>query len=113
MQATVVRPTDRVVNLQLRQKWHSESSTGIALDRRDAQHWQKRGLCNQMDPDLWFPEPQDTLGAEYAQALCGDCPVRHKCLQEALENPPAYGVWGGEDFDVERRKYRRKYSTAA
>jgi WhiB family redox-sensing transcriptional regulator len=31
-----------------------------------------------------------------AQAMCGLCPLKHSCLEGALEREEPWGVWGGE-----------------
>ena len=50
--------------------------------------------CRQHPADLWFAElPADV---EAAKALCGDCPIREMCLQQALERGEPWGVWGGQ-----------------
>lgn len=46
------------------------------------------------DPDLWFAEHPADL--ERAKTLCGGCPVRGRCLAEALQRAEPWGVWGGE-----------------
>ncbi|GAA1999194.1 MULTISPECIES: WhiB family transcriptional regulator [Nocardioides] len=52
--------------------------------------------CRTNNPELWFAEtPQDV---EHAKALCGSCPVRHLCLDGALQRREPWGVWGGELF---------------
>ncbi|WP_228266606.1 WhiB family transcriptional regulator [Ornithinimicrobium ciconiae] len=50
--------------------------------------------CREHPADLWFAElPEDV---ETAKALCGDCPIRALCLQQALERSEPWGVWGGQ-----------------
>jgi len=49
------------------------------------------------DPDLWFAEHPADL--ERAKTLCGGCPVRGRCLAEALQRAEPWGVWGGEILD--------------
>jgi WhiB family redox-sensing transcriptional regulator len=50
--------------------------------------------CWTEDPDLFFAEsPADV---ETAKALCVSCPLRARCLAEALERREPWGVWGGE-----------------
>ena len=50
--------------------------------------------CWTEDPDLFFAEsPADV---EAAKALCVSCPLRTRCLAEALERREPWGVWGGE-----------------
>lgn len=51
--------------------------------------------CQSTDkPDLWFAEQPEALAR--AQALCWSCPVRRRCLQEALRRGEPWGVWGGQ-----------------
>jgi WhiB family redox-sensing transcriptional regulator len=61
--------------------------------------WQKRALCSQMDPELWFPEPWEDETP--AKVVCGRCPVRAACLAHALDANEEHGVWGG--FSPEER----------
>ncbi len=50
--------------------------------------------CWTQDPDLFFAEsPADV---ETAKALCSDCPLRARCLSEALARREPWGVWGGQ-----------------
>jgi WhiB family redox-sensing transcriptional regulator len=50
--------------------------------------------CWTEDPDLFFAEsPADV---ETAKALCVSCPLRARCLAEALARREPWGVWGGE-----------------
>ena len=50
--------------------------------------------CWTEDPDLFFAEsPADV---ETAKALCVSCPLRARCLSEALARREPWGVWGGE-----------------
>ncbi|MBS9371381.1 WhiB family transcriptional regulator [Rhodococcus sp. B50] len=53
--------------------------------------------CHDNDPDLWFAETPAEL--EYAKTLCAGCPVRTRCLDDALEREEPWGVWGGEIID--------------
>ncbi|WP_280760380.1 WhiB family transcriptional regulator [Prescottella agglutinans] len=46
------------------------------------------------DPDLWFSEAPAHL--ERAKLLCGGCPIRSRCLSDALDRGEPWGVWGGE-----------------
>jgi WhiB family transcriptional regulator, redox-sensing transcriptional regulator len=50
--------------------------------------------CRTHDAELFFAEsPADV---EYAKSLCQGCPLRHECLDGALERREPWGVWGGE-----------------
>ena len=49
-------------------------------------------------PDGFFIDELDPLQAEKirsARILCGDCPIKMKCLEYALEAHEVHGIWGG------------------
>lgn len=50
--------------------------------------------CRSNDPELWFAENPDEV--ERAKSLCGGCPFRVRCLDDALARREPWGVWGGE-----------------
>jgi len=50
------------------------------------------GICDQTDPDAFFPEVGEPSGP--ARAVCARCPVRVECLTWALLNDERHGVWG-------------------
>lgn len=55
--------------------------------------WMDDALCAQTDPELWFPEKGES--ATRARQICGQCPIRQRCAEYALETGQEYGVWGG------------------
>ncbi|GAA4209456.1 hypothetical protein GCM10022252_76030 [Streptosporangium oxazolinicum] len=61
--------------------------------------WAEQGVCGQVDPDLFFPEPTERAQAreqsQQARKVCRRCPVRRKCLRTALNRRERFGVWGG------------------
>lgn len=64
--------------------------------------WMREALCAQLgDPELFFP----TKGGSTSEAkgVCRRCPVQAECLEFALDNNEAFGVWGG----VSERNRRR------
>ena len=63
--------------------------------------WQEQGLCNQTDPEIFFPEKGGST--RQAKQVCAACPVRAECLDWALERRIRYGLWGGLSAH-ERRK---------
>lgn len=68
--------------------------------RRGDQTWQDDAACraaddNPVDPDLFFPGPDETDKITTAKALCAQCPVRRTCLMAALETGDVYGIRGG------------------
>ncbi|NEA39876.1 WhiB family transcriptional regulator [Streptomyces sp. SID11385] len=64
------------------------------------QRWQDDAVCqsteyNPVDPETFFPEPDETDKIATAKALCAQCPVRRTCLDAALETRDTWGVRGG------------------
>ena len=62
--------------------------------------WQGQAACQSteyhpVDPDLFFPEPDETDKITEAKRLCAQCPVRRTCLDAALEGGDAHGIRGG------------------
>lgn len=55
--------------------------------------WQSRGLCREVDPELWFPEKGGST--REAKKLCRSCPVSAECLAYGLANNEQFGIWGG------------------
>lgn len=56
--------------------------------------WTDDALCSQTDPEVFFPEKGGST--KRAKAVCAACPVAAACLDYALENREAFGVWGGK-----------------
>jgi WhiB family transcriptional regulator, redox-sensing transcriptional regulator len=78
-----------------------------------AANWRSAGACLSADPDLFFPisstGPAERQIAK-AKTICAGCQVRRECLDFALRNHLAYGIWGGttpEDRQRDRRRERR------
>ncbi|MFD8320750.1 WhiB family transcriptional regulator [Kitasatospora purpeofusca] len=62
--------------------------------------WQDQAACNPtehnpVDPETFFPGPEDTDRIATAKALCAQCPVARACLDAALEAGDTHGVRGG------------------
>lgn len=66
--------------------------------------WQEYALCAESDGDAWFPEEGQPNSA--AKAICRLCEVREECLEYALANDEAFGIWGGLS-EHERRRLGR------
>lgn len=67
-------------------------------------------LCAQTDPDLFFPESGDEgLRQRNAKAVCRACTLRVPCLEYALDEQVAFGIWGATT-PRERRDMRRRAS---
>jgi WhiB family transcriptional regulator, redox-sensing transcriptional regulator len=66
--------------------------------------WMALGRCREHDPATFFPN--DGVGVQSAQRICGECAVRTSCLEYALANRIDHGVWGGAS-ERERRRILR------
>lgn len=81
-------------------------------------HWRDEAACLGHDPELWqesvhegpWAPAADTENTRFARNICGTCPVREACLQDALQYversdvpTSAYGIFGGLDA---RERYR-------
>ncbi len=65
-----------------------------ALAERDSDEaWRTRGVCQGIDPETFFPAPNEP--ADKAVSLCRSCDVQGPCLAWALEVGDCHGVWGG------------------
>ncbi|MGH3277659.1 MAG: WhiB family transcriptional regulator [Trebonia sp.] len=76
--------------------------------------WHRAGACATMDPDLFFPIATGTVAAQQAaeaRRVCAVCRVRRQCLEFAMENLEAHGIWGGTTQE-ERARARRKEADA-
>jgi len=62
--------------------------------------WHDQATClstpaNPVDPEIFFPEPEEMDRIRTAKTLCAQCPVRQTCLDAALEAGDRYGIRGG------------------
>jgi WhiB family redox-sensing transcriptional regulator len=67
--------------------------------------WKDRGLCREIDPELFFPEKGGST--REAKKICESCEVRPECLDAALANAERFGIWGGLS-ERERQALLRK-----
>jgi WhiB family transcriptional regulator, redox-sensing transcriptional regulator len=86
-------------------------SAGQEVDSVD---WRHFAACRDIDPDLFFPVGTGGPALQQiarAKAVCWGCPVRERCLTDALESGQDAGVWGGLTED-ERRVLKRRGAAA-
>lgn len=72
-------------------------------------NWRDKASCLGEDPDLFFPVGTTGPAAEqadWAKAICADCPVRDACLAWAVAHGEL-GIWGGTDEEARARIRRR------
>jgi len=77
-----------------------EQDSGVEAD------WMAQGKCWDMDPAIFFPS--DSIGVAEAQRICAECPVKATCLEYALGNRIAHGVWGGTSERARQRLLRQR-----
>jgi WhiB family redox-sensing transcriptional regulator len=67
--------------------------------------WTDSAACRGTDTEIFYPVNAE----EEAEALsiCATCPVRAQCLDYAIHNREAYGIWGGTTPE-QRRRIRRE-----
>jgi WhiB family redox-sensing transcriptional regulator len=88
-------------------------ANAFGLDGED-QSWAARAACAGDYPEFWFPVERAGRGvADYthARAVCSGCQVRAECLDYAIRNSEAHGVWGGLT-PRERDELRRRGGAA-
>ena len=69
--------------------------------------WRKHALCQDYDPEIFFPiSDEDSIIGDFqwsrAKSICAACPVQQSCLDHALRTKQRFGVWGGKT-ETERR----------
>jgi WhiB family redox-sensing transcriptional regulator len=65
--------------------------------------WTEQAICAQTDPEAFFPDSDRGGNPAMAKSICNGnpargrppCPVLTKCLEYALADHEAYGIWGG------------------
>jgi len=72
--------------------------------------WRHRAICRNEDDELFFPVGSTGPAARQlaeAKQVCARCPVREDCLEWAVDNRVAFGVWGGQS-EEEREAAKRR-----
>ena len=71
--------------------------------------WASDAACKDLEPEqadrIFFPKRGQS--ANEGRALCRTCPVAQECLELALSQGEAFGIWGGTS-ERERRVLRRE-----
>lgn len=68
--------------------------------------WQQHAACRGANPAMFFPEKGNVVAARQARDICATCPVIDPCLEQALLDREAEGIWGNTT-PKERRVLRR------
>lgn len=71
--------------------------------------WQKDALCQDYEPETFFPERSNKTGS-LARQICNKCPVKQECLDWTLEIEKGaggrHGFFGGTSPKERYEKYR-------
>lgn len=59
--------------------------------------WTEDAACAGQDPEVFFTEHDPALNAA-AKRVCAICPVRLRCLSDAIERREHWGIYGGHNF---------------
>ena len=84
---------------------HTDRSRQIYAELRDEVEVMGSTPCEDW-PDGFFIDELDPLQTEKirsARILCGDCPIKMKCLEYALEAHEVHGIWGGLTYNERKR----------
>ena len=76
--------------------------------------WLDIAACREADPELFFPlgtGGPDVFASAQALSICGRCEVRQTCLDWAVEQRIAYGIWGGTT-EQQREQLARSAASA-
>lgn len=76
-----------------------------AVSAADGSDWRSRAACRDVEPDLFFPASDRGPEATRAKAVCASCPVRSRCLEDAI-HWISDGIAGGFTA-AERRRMGR------
>lgn len=58
-----------------------------------------------MDPDVFFPGPNESCKIALAKSICRGCDVAAECLEYCEQMRMGLGIWGGlSDKDRRRRR---------
>ena len=71
------------------------------FERHDHEPWRSYAECNELDAELFFPDPSGNREPQWARvhlqaarAICAPCPVKLECLAFALAGRDR-GIWAG------------------
>lgn len=73
--------------------------------------YRDRARCRNEDPELFYPLGEGRAFTEQiaeAKEVCGACPVRAECLEDALARREPDGIWGALTADERRALLRRQ-----
>ncbi len=65
----------------------------LTAPARFAARWRELAACRGVHLEVFFPERGESAGP--ARQVCAACPVRQPCLDYAITNRIADGIWGG------------------
>lgn len=71
-----------------------ESMLAALLPEMPALGWKQQAVCNNTDPEIFFPAQANQWHLAKVQAMyCNRCPVQQECLTAGWEESD--GIWAG------------------
>lgn len=80
----------------------------MTLELANDAPWTDMALCQQVDPEMFFPNKGDKETSYDAQRVCKECPVMAECLEAAIARNEQFGIWGGMTFNQRQSERRRR-----
>jgi len=68
-------------------------SEPVAPPPIDERNWRMHALCNDADPEIFFPDKRNSKTTAEAKRICRGCLVANQCLKEELARGPQH-QWG-------------------
>jgi WhiB family redox-sensing transcriptional regulator len=87
----------------------------MELMHSDMPNWVEYGqpLCQQVDPDLFFPiRDDDPIHLRMIKKICDSCKLKQKCFEYALNDLHIVGIWGGTTWSQREAIRRQRRSVA-
>ncbi|ATN94031.1 transcriptional regulator WhiB-like [Mycobacterium phage Kumao] len=83
--------------------------TAPIIETKATDDWRTRRICDTTVAHLFDEDDDGSYPFEAeAKRICGNCPVRNLCLNEAMKSREDYGIWGGLN-PKERERYRKMW----
>jgi len=85
------------------------SITDVQQSDPNPKTWEDLAACFGLNTQDFFPT--SSPGVDSAKQICNQCPVRQECLEFALVNRIAHGIWGGASERERQRILRKRRET--
>lgn len=79
-----------------------------SLTKWGSDEWRTKAACKGVDPNEFFTTEEKRV--RVMKQLCDSCPVKSECLQFALTNDIAWGIYGGMTPKERNRTFKHVVS---